>query len=221
MSTKDAPAAQPVHALSGTVARRLRIGLIVSDPLRVRGFVALFGHVAHVESVKPNETVRQTDLSMVVLDANERLFPLLAAFRRARAGLRILVLGDSINPSYISRVVAAGAKGYLPYGCSAAEMETAISVVADGSIWAPRKVLSSLIDTLSPEGPLRPRVEFTPREREMLQLLVLGLPDREIARELGVSVRTVQSMVRELLKRVGVTNRVALTVYVAEKHLIL
>ena len=74
--------------------------------------------------------------------------------------------------------------------------------------------------SLSTTEPVRQRVQFTPRERDVLQLLVLGSPDRDIAGALGLSVRTVQGMVRGLLKRVGVSNRVALTVYVMEKHLI-
>ncbi|GAA3768017.1 response regulator transcription factor [Terriglobus aquaticus] len=199
---------------------RLRIGVILADPLRFEGLVALFGDTADLLPMLPTDAVRRSDLSLLILEASEELFALLAAFRRARAGLRILVLGESADPAYISRVVAAGAKGYMPRNATVAEMQMAIQVVADGSIWAPRKVLAGLIDTLSTTEPVRQRVQFTPREREVLQLLVLGSPDRDIAGALGLSVRTVQGMVRALLKRVGVSNRVALTVYVMEKHLI-
>ncbi len=201
--------------------QRLQIGVILENTLRLRGLGVLFGKSADFFAMLPTEAVRRNDLSMVVLDGTEQLFPLLAAFRRARAGLRILVLGESTDPKYISRVIAAGAKGYLSHMASEREMETAIQVVADGSIWAPRKVLSSLIDTLSSSEPSRPEyVQFTPRERDLLHHLVRGLSDREIARELGITLRTVQTMVRGLLLRVGVTNRVALTVYVLERHVL-
>lgn len=203
-----------------TALPHLRIGVILADPLRFQGLVSLFGDTAELLPMLPTDAVRRSDLSLLILEAGQELFALLAAFRRARAGLRILVLGESSDPAYISRVVAAGAKGYMPRNATVPEMQMAIEVVADGSIWAPRKVLAGLIDTLSTTEPVRQRVQFTPREREVLQLLVLGSPDRDIAGALGLSVRTVQGMVRSLLKRVGVSNRVALTVYVMEKHLI-
>ena len=199
---------------------RLRIGVILADPLRLQGIASLFSDRAELLPMLPTDAVRRSDLSMLIVEAGNDVFSLLAAFRRARAGLRILVLGDNADHTYISRVVAAGAKGYLTRSATVPEMDMAIQVVADGSIWAPRKVLAGLIDTLSVSEPVRQRVQFTPRERDVLQLLVLGQPDREIASALGLSVRTVQGMVRALLKRVGVSNRVALTVYVMEKHLI-
>lgn len=198
----------------------LRIGVVVSDPMRVEGFLALFSHMAEVLPMLPTDAVRRQDLSMVIIDSEEQLFPMLAAFRRARPNLRILVLGTSNDPHFISRVVAAGAKGYLTHLTTSVEIETAIRVVADGSIWAPRKVLSSLIDTLSPGEPVRSNLRFTPREFELLALLVQGHPDRIIAEKMGISVRTVQGMVRELLQRVGVKNRVALTVYVMERQIL-
>ena len=216
---ENAPVGEAAPAESGPPAL-MRIGVILGDPLRFEGLSALFGHLAELMPMLPTDAVRRSDLSLLILEPGDELFPLLAAFRRARASLRILVLGESSDPAYISRVVAAGAKGYLSRNATAAEMEMAIQVVADGSIWAPRKVLAGLIDTLSTSEPVRQRVQFTPREREVLQLLVLGSPDRDIAEALGLSVRTVQGMVRGLLKRVGVSNRVALTVYVMEKHLI-
>ena len=198
----------------------MRIGVILADPLRLDGLVALFGDSFDLLPMLPTDAVRRSDLALLILEAGDEVFALLAAFRRARAGLRILVLGESADPAHISRVVAAGAKGYMPRTATLPEMQMAIQVVSDGSIWAPRKVLAGLIDTLSATEPVRQRVQFTPREREVLQLLVLGSPDRDIAEALGLSVRTVQGMVRSLLKRVGVSNRVALTVYVMEKHLI-
>ena len=195
----------------------LRIGTVVADPLRVEGLISILSDVAELVPMTPTDAVRDPALAMVLIDADDQLFALMDAFRRARAALRLLVLGESNNPKYIGRVVTAGAKGYLSQWSSPEEIRMAISVVADGSIWAPRKVLASLIDTYSPDEPRRPELHFTQREREVLRHLVSGRSDRETAAELGISYRTVQGMVTNLMRKVGVRNRVALTVQVLDR----
>ncbi len=195
----------------------LRIGTVVSDPLRVEGLISILSDLAELVPMTPTDAVRDPGLAMVLIDADDQLFALMNAFRRARASLRLLVLGESNDPKYIGKVVTAGAKGYLSQWSGPEEIRMAISVVADGSIWAPRKVLASLIETYSPDEPRRPEVRFTQREKDVLQHLVAGRSDRETAAELGISHRTVQGMVANLMRKVGVNNRVALTVQVLDR----
>ncbi len=197
-----------------------RIGLMVRDPVRAEGLSELISHFAEPCPITPAEAVHNASLGMVIIDADGMVFNLLAAFRRARAGLRLLVFGNETDPAYIGRIVAAGAKGYLNHSASSAEIGAAISVVQEGSIWAPRKVLASLIDTYSPQEPKRPEVRFSERERQILQLLIEGRSDREIAETLTLSKRTVESAVSRMLQKVGVRNRVALTIRVLEQHLL-
>ncbi len=206
---------------AGTSAQRFRIGTVSADPMRMEGLVALLSSVADLLPMSPTDVIRDNALTMVVIDATEQIFPLMAAYRRARPGLRLLVFGASTDPDFISRVVAAGAKGYLSHLASADEILTAVSIIADGSIWAPRKVLAGLIDTYSPAEPRHTAdIRFTPREKQVLQLLVDGHSDREIASALTVSPRTVQNTVSRLLLKTGVSNRVALTVRVLERMLL-
>ncbi len=200
--------------------KRFRIALIVADSVRTQGLHSLFEPFAELLPMTPTEAVRDQSVSMVIVEASDTVFALLAAFRRARAGLRLLVLGDNTDPKYIGRIVASGAKAYLSHQASSREIETAVAVVADGSIWAPRKVLASLIETYSPDEPRRREIVFTDRERQILRLLIDGKPDREIAAVLEISPRTVQSSVGRMLKKTGVENRVALTVHVLAKHLL-
>ena len=191
--------------------------MVVADPIRVEGLIAVLSDIADLVPMTPTDAVRDHQLAMVLIDADERLFALMAAFRRARPSIRLLVLGESTDPRYIGRVVTAGAKGYLSQSSTTQEIRMSISVVADGSIWAPRKVLAGLIDTYAPDEPRRPEVKFTPRERQVLQHLVHGRSDRETAAELGISHRTVQGTVANLMRKVGVDNRVALTVHVLDR----
>ncbi len=215
-STPTSPAERAVE--------RLRIGIVSDDPLRVEGLIAMLSGIAEPVPMTPTDAIRHHGaLTMVLIDATDRLFLVMAAYRRARPGLRLLVFGESADPRFIGQVVAAGAKGYLSHTASAEEILMAVSIIADGSIWAPRKVLASLIDTYSPveilAGPVA--VRFTPREKQVLQLLIDGQADREIAQQLGLSPRTVQSVISRLLFKTGVGNRVALTVRALERSLLL
>jgi DNA-binding NarL/FixJ family response regulator len=90
----------------------------------------------------------------------------------------------------------------------------AIEMVRDGSVWAPRKVLSRLLDSnrnAAKSPAALPR--FTARELQILSLLRAGQPNREIALSLGIDEGTVKAHIGRLLRKVGVNNRIALTVH--------
>ncbi len=198
-------------------ARRLRIGVVSADALRVEGLRAVLGDMHDLLQLSAPETLREDDLAMVLIDTREDdLLAMMATFRRARPGLRLIVLSNRAEPAHIQRVVASGAKGYLLHTASPREIQMAVEVVADGSIWAPRKVLASLIDTYAPSDPRPPEIRLTPREREVIDLLIAGRANREIASTLGVETKTVKSHVGRLLQKFGVPNRVALTVRALE-----
>jgi DNA-binding NarL/FixJ family response regulator len=87
--------------------------------------------------------------------------------------------------------------------------------VIQGSIWAPRRVLSKLIDRLltqSTPSVLLPAPTFSPRERQVLDLIMTACSNREIAEELGIEERTVKAYVTSLMRKTGAENRVLLSV---------
>ena len=188
-----------------------------NDPLRVEGLRVVLAAACDLIPLTAPDTLREDDLSMVLIDTREEdLLAMMAAFRRARPGLRLMVLGQRNDPAHIQRVVSSGAKGYLLYTASEREIVMAVEVVADGSIWAPRKVLASLIDTYSTADPRPPEIRLTPREQEVINLLIAGRANREIATTLGMELKTVKTHVGKLLQKFGVPNRVALTVRALE-----
>jgi DNA-binding NarL/FixJ family response regulator len=96
------------------------------------------------------------------------------------------------------------------------EFVQAIRMVHQGSVWAPRRVLSIFIERVtSSPGRIFPagRVTFTDREKETLELLVAGRSNKEIGVALGIEERTVKAHVAKLMRKVGVQNRVALSVH--------
>jgi DNA-binding NarL/FixJ family response regulator len=137
----------------------------------------------------------------------------------------LIVLGLEEDHEYIQRIIGAGAKGYLAHTARPGEVRLAIEIVQDGSAWAPRKVLANLLDlsSMSSAEERRAAVEepkFTERESEVLRLLVEGHPNRVIAGELGIDLATVKKHVGALMRKVGVKNRIALSVQVVNRRLL-
>jgi DNA-binding NarL/FixJ family response regulator len=195
-----------------------RVGVVATDPLRVLGLKAIFSEALQLEIVHLSVpgALDDANLGLVLIDAGctPHLLELISTFRHARPLLKLIVLGDESSPEYIQRVVGAGAKGYLALTASESEIRMAIDTVRDGSVWAPRKVLAQLLD--SQRNPGRSPTEaprFTPRELEVLNLLRAGQPNREIALSLGIDEGTVKAHIGRLMRKVGVNNRIALTIH--------
>jgi DNA-binding NarL/FixJ family response regulator len=195
-----------------------RIGVVATDPLRILGLKAIFDEAMQIEIVHLSVpgALNDVNLSLVLIDAEctDHLFELMATFRQVRPQLRLIVLGNETSPEYVQRVIGAGAKGYLSLTAKESEIRMAIEMVRDGSVWAPRKVLSRLLDR-QPGGAraTTERPKFTSREVEVLRLLREGQPNREIALALGIDEGTVKAHIGRLMRKVGVSNRIALTVH--------
>jgi DNA-binding NarL/FixJ family response regulator len=114
------------------------------------------------------------------------LFELIATFHHIRPQLKLIVLGTETGPEYIQRIIGAGAKGYLTLTARETELAMAIEMVRDGSVWAPRRVLSRLLDRQPGfSGTASTPPKFTPREMQVLELLRAGRSNREIGVALG------------------------------------
>ena len=188
------------------------------DPLRVVGMQALLrdGQNFKISLLAGTRAADLDGLQLVVIDgtATGHLHPLIEAFRRIRPQIRLLVMGDETDDAFTERVIGAGAQGYLAHGSSEAELRSAVAVVLDGSIWAPRKVLSRLLERTRerlPEAVAEQKPVLTRREMEVLRLLVRGRSNREIADALGVHEATVKSHMSRLMRKADVRNRTALT----------
>jgi DNA-binding NarL/FixJ family response regulator len=198
--------------------RAHRVGVVATDPLCVLGLKAIFAEAMQLDIVHLSVpgALDDTHLALVLIDAEctPHLFELIATFRQVRPLLRLVVLGNETSQEYIERVIGAGAKGYLALTATESEIRMAIDMVRDGSVWAPRRVLSRLLDrqraaARSPANPPR----FTPRELQVLNLLRAGQPNRAIALALGIDEGTVKAHIGRLMRKVGVNNRIALTVH--------
>ena len=203
----------------------VRIGVVSLEPLRAVGLQTILERTMNVrvETLTEAEALGAEDLAMLLLDAEagEELLRVVGAFRRRRPELRVIVTGPGLDEDAIAPIIGAGARGYLAETANEAEIRMAFTIVLDGSVWAPRRVMARLLDA-APRADERQRArvdDFTGREREVLQLLTTGLPNKEIGKALGIDGGTVKAHVGRLMRKVNVTNRTALVLYAVRNRI--
>jgi DNA-binding NarL/FixJ family response regulator len=205
----------------------IRSAVLESDPLRFVGFCTMFDSEPDFELISASlpevATLINVDLILLANRQGQNLFDLMASLKATSPDLRIIVTGCGMEEEMILKVIAAGAKGYLDEAASPTEFVQAMRVVSQGSVWAPRRVLSMFIERVSAApGRIFPagRATFTNREKEVLKMLVEGRSNKQIGAPLGIGERTVKAHVAKLMRKVGVQNRIALSVHAITQSLV-
>jgi DNA-binding NarL/FixJ family response regulator len=140
---------------------------------------------------------------------------------------RFLALSASDAPEDVIAVIRAGARGYVTKTISGSELVDAIRQVAAGdAVFSPR-LAGFVLDAFATQpGGSEPAPSFdpeldqlTPREREVLRLIARGYTYKEIARDLFISAKTVESHVSSVLRKLQLSTRHQLTRWAAERRL--
>lgn len=201
----------------------IRIGVVANEPMRLEGLTSIFEN-----HVRPGERpllpvvgtledhLDDESIEYVLIDwsSSTKKLGVLEGIRRKRPHLRMVVIGPDSNEQVMMDAIIAGARAYLDMGAGPRLVREALDVVIAGSIWAPRKLLSKLIDRLlsgEDASVTSPRPHLTAREEQVLQLLLLARSNREIAEELGIEERTVKAHVGKLMRKIGAENRIELS----------
>lgn len=131
--------------------------------------------------------------------------------------VKVLILSMHVDDEYVYQATEAGAVGYLVKGSPATELVAAIREVMKGHVFFSPAVSKTLVQDMvgraQPHGPDAVRRNLSPREREVLQLLAEGQSNKEIARELAISVKTVEKHRQRLMDRLNIHSVVGLTWY--------
>jgi DNA-binding NarL/FixJ family response regulator len=139
----------------------------------------------------------------------------LAAVREGFPEIRIAVVSGSTRRQDILMALEAGVHGYVPKALGAAEVTQALKMILEGFIYVPASLAD--LSQSSPEKPIfsedaasipaMPDVRLTPRQREVLELIVDGKSNKEIARALNLGEGTVKIHLAALFRNLGVTSR--------------
>jgi DNA-binding NarL/FixJ family response regulator len=152
------------------------------------------------------------DLEMPVMDGIEAT----QMIRAEAPTTAVLVLTSFSDRRRITGALDAGAVGYLLKDASAEEVLRGIRIAAEGGSPLDPRAARSLLDAKNAPDPL---VGISPREREVLALLLDGMPNKLIARRLGISEKTVKSHLTSIFRRIGVTDRVQAILWVERQGL--
>lgn len=146
-----------------------------------------------------------------------------AAVKKTCPEVTFLALSASDAAPDVVSVVRSGARGYVTKAISAEDLAAAIRRVAGGDVVFSPRLAGFVLDAFSsiPVGDVDPELDqLTEREREVLQLIARGYTYREAGEELFISVKTIESHVSSVLRKLQLSNRNELTRWAAERKLI-
>jgi DNA-binding NarL/FixJ family response regulator len=170
--------------------------------------------------------IKELDPDVVLLDVH---LPdgsgdaIVNAVAAERPGVKFLALSVSDAAEDVISVIRAGARGYVTKTISGPELVDAIERVANGdAVFSPR-LAGFVLDAFRAGEPLGADSELdelTPREREVLQLIARGYMYKEIASRLHLSVKTVESHVSSVLRKLQLSSRHELTRWATQHRLV-
>jgi DNA-binding NarL/FixJ family response regulator len=196
------------HAL---LRQRLSRSLAQED-IRVVGEAANGRQVlSGVEALQPH---------ILLLDVRMPKLGGLAGLPKIRAKsprTKTLFLADFFEEEFIARALQRGAQGCLLKTAPATELVMAVRTTHAGELWAPRQLLSRVVENFRQridelQGPLsRMREVLTDREQEVVLWAMQGMTNKEIAAQLGVSAKTVKTHLQNVFRKLKVSRRVQLS----------
>ncbi len=200
------------HALVRAGVRRV----LESQPGFVVVAEAADGEQALAAAQSHEADVLVLDLNMPGRDG----FDVLREVRRTKPALKVLVLTMHADPEYVARAVHEGADAYLLKDSAVQDLIAAIEAVrAGGSYYSPQ-VQSQLAGILRAGRVPRPLELLTDREREVLRRVAAGDPTKQIAADLGISARTVESHRANLMRKLGLRSVALLTQFALREGLL-
>jgi two-component system response regulator NreC len=169
-----------------------------------------------IEKAQPEVLV--LDLSMPDLDG----IAVIKKIKPQFPALRILILTIHEDEGLLRAALKAGASGYILKGAAESELISAVRTILRGELYVDpsmvRKLLSDEVAQVVRHP--QPIEALTPRETEVLKLIVQGYTNRQIGDELSISIRTAESHRSNLSDKLGLHNRVELVRFAREHGLI-
>ena len=146
-----------------------------------------------------------------------------AALRKQGSSARVLALTVHNNKQYILQIIRSGAQGYVLKDTSPDELVRGIKAVQNGEAFFSPSVSNVVLQLLRDESRISPRegaaAPLTLRETQIVKSVAAGKTNKEIAAELNVNVRTIETQRYQLMRRINVRNAAELTRFAIERGL--
>jgi two-component system, NarL family, response regulator LiaR len=216
----------------------LKIVLVEDDPVMQMGLIQFLSAHSAIEIVGKAADgyaaiaiVSQLQPDLVIMDVGLPQLDGIEATQQLKIKLpnvRVLMLTSHMEENEIIAALSCGADGYCVKGTSLHQLLNAIAVVQEGAVYLDPQIARVVIAQLQPaqrspigHGPSQtPKVKLSPRELEILKLLVEGQTNAEIATILHLSLSTVKVHIRNIMSKLAVDDRVQAAVVALRSGLV-
>lgn len=169
------------------------------------------------------EAIDELRPDMVLTDINMPIMNGLEAGKAAKQRwpeIKLVYLTVDPDPTLAAKAFSAGAEGYVTKHCHASELLRALRVVQDGGVYLTPLVADGDVDLLLRQFGSKPRPRLSARELEVVGLLVLGLPMKQVARRLNITPRTVAFHKYNAMSTLGLQSNADLLKYAMQTGLL-
>lgn len=197
------------------LAGKKTVALCETQPVTAQGLRSLLSTSADLEFAGTRDSlsggldlVREKAPAVLVLDkafGAQSVLESLEALSALAPRTAPVIWGISITEAEALRLVQAGAKGIIRKSADLETLLVCLRSVAAGAAWMEQDLFHPRLKTLPDSGP-----DLTPRERQIAELVGLGLKNREIACELGIRPGTVKVHLKHIFEKTGVRGRFGL-----------
>jgi DNA-binding NarL/FixJ family response regulator len=211
--------------------KRVRVLLAEDHQLVRAGIRSLLEQMPDVDVVGEADNgraalnlIESSSPDIVLMDVGMPEMNGLEATRRVTASfpsVSVLILSMHANPEYVIQALRAGAKGYLIKGASVEELQMAVRALQRGETFLSPSISGPVVaEYLRYAGDQLPIDRLTPRQREVLQLVVEGKTTKEIAAMLEVGVKTVETHRAKLMESLDIHDIAGLIRYAIRSRMI-
>jgi Response regulator containing a CheY-like receiver domain and an HTH DNA-binding domain len=168
------------------------------------------------------QACEECKLDVLLLDVDLQglnLTKILQLLKRNKHAKVILIINGSYNENTLVNAIRSGVRGYLLKNADSYRLIKAIKAVDDGELWVERKMMVKVLDSFS--SPRRgrrkkgeePIYDLTETEAKIVKLVLTGLSNKDIAKDLYLSEKTVKFHLYKIFKKLSVKNRSELILY--------
>jgi len=216
---------------NGTISNgtHVRLVLILPHALPRLGLVRIVESMTDMEVVAhAGETADGVRLAhelhpdVVLVDAElaaDEGMRVIDSLKKRSSESAVLLLAERASQMQVESALEAGADGYTLKDITVDELEMAVRRIASGDTVLHPDAASAIARRIAANGKEKAST-LTPRQREILRLLAMGLENKQIARRLGIGVHTVKTHVSRVLTKLGASSRTEAVVVALRDHLI-
>lgn len=194
-------------------AKCIRVLLLAASPVLRLGLERLLDREPTIEFLGPGA---ETEPDVVLLCGSPESLKQLSNTLHTTVA-PVIFIAERIDPALVEEALALGVRGILPAECSAAELSSAIHAAAEGLAVFSAQVVELFYKSLRRDAQAERDVadefaeELTSREHEVLEMMMEGLSNKEIAVQLNVSLHTVKFHISSILAKLGAGSRTEAT----------